>query len=75
MKNSITTFVCALAMSISIVIGNYSEDKSKSAGKNLLPPTGPVPETPAPQRTRTNNDYVKYTPAQKASIVALKVAK
>ncbi|GGB93171.1 hypothetical protein [Dyadobacter sediminis] len=74
MKNVLTTFVSAMALSTSIVFAGHMEDKNKSGVKNL-PPAEPVLETPAPKRTKTSNDYGKYTPAQKASIVALKVAK
>ncbi|MCE6990862.1 hypothetical protein [Dyadobacter sp. CY323] len=72
MKNSITTFVCAMALSTSFAFANNSnETDSKSA----LPASTPVIETPAPQNTKTVNEYTKYTPAQKAAIVELKVAK
>ncbi|KAA6436788.1 hypothetical protein FEM33_21375 [Dyadobacter flavalbus] len=62
-------------MSTSFAFAGHIEEKSKYAGKNLLPSAGPALETPAPQRTKTSIDYGKYTPTQKASIVALKVAK
>jgi len=75
MKNLMTTFAIVMALGTSAVFANHTEDKNPSAAKNALPPTGPVLETPAPQRTKTNYNYSNYTPAQKASIVALKVAK
>lgn len=74
MKISITTFVCAMALSTTFAFANI-EDKTKVATTNTLPAAAQTLETPAPQREKATNDYAKYTPAQKASIVELKVAK
>ncbi|MEO6286156.1 MAG: hypothetical protein ABIN80_24360 [Dyadobacter sp.] len=75
MKNSITSFVCAMALSTSLVFGNHIDDKAKMSAKISLPATTPALETPAPQIAKTENNFNKYTPAQKAAIVELKVAK
>lgn len=72
MKNSITTFVCALALSTTVAFGNI-EDKAKISAVNTLPASTPSIETPAPPRKATANDYAKYTASQKASIVELKI--
>ena len=74
MKNSITTFICAMALSTTFAFANNTEDKSLAI-KNSLPVSIPVIETPAPQNVKSTANYSKYTPAQKASIVELKVAK
>jgi hypothetical protein len=74
MKNSITTFVCAMALSTTFAFANI-EDKTKVATPITLPASAETIETPAPQREKAANDYAKYTPAQKAAIVELKVSK
>ena len=74
MKNSITTFIRAMALTTSFAFAN-TEDKSTASAKNSLPASVPAVETPAPQREKTTTDYNKYTPAQKASIVGLKIVK
>lgn len=74
MKNSITTFICAMALTTSFAFAN-TEDKSTAAVKNSLPASVPAVETPAPQREKSTIEYNKYTPAQKASIIELKIAK
>ena len=74
MKNSITTFICAMALSTTFAFANNTEDKSLVI-KNSLPASAPVIETPAPQNVKSTGDYNKYTAAQKASIVELKVVK
>jgi len=74
MKNSITTFICAMALSTSLVFAN-TEDKTTAAVKNSLPASIPALESPAPQRTATTVNTNKYTPAQKAAIVELKLTK
>ncbi|WAC10240.1 hypothetical protein [Dyadobacter pollutisoli] len=75
MKNSVTSFVCAMALSTSLVFGNHIDDKAKFTAKLPLPAATPALETPAPQHTKTVDNFNKYTPAQKAAIVELKVAK
>jgi hypothetical protein len=75
MKNSITAFVCAMALSTSLVLGNHIDDKAKISAKLSLPAATPALETPAPKTTKTENNFNKHTPAQKAAIVELKVAK
>ena len=75
MKNSISTFICAMALSTSFVFANNAEDKSTAVVKNALPVSVPVIETPAPQRVKTAAEYNKYTPEQKAAIVELKITK
>ena len=74
MKTVITTFVCALTLSTTLTFGN-TLDKTKVTSKTSLPAEAAVLETPAPQNHKTVNDYTKYTPVQKASIVELKLAK
>ena len=74
MKNSITTFICAMALSTTFAFANNTEDKSLAI-KNSLPASAPVIETPAPQSVKSAGDYNKYTATQKASIVELKVVK
>jgi hypothetical protein len=74
MKNSITSFVCALALSTTFAFGNI-EDKAKFSATNTLPASTPSIETPAPQRKQATNEKANYTASQKASIVELKVAK
>ncbi|WP_221390328.1 hypothetical protein [Dyadobacter sp. NIV53] len=73
MKNSITTFICAMALTTTFAFAN-TEDKAVSV-KNSLPASVPVIESPAPQNVKSAGAYNKYTPAQKASIVELKVVK
>ena len=75
MKNSITTFICAIALSTTFALANSTEDKSTGVVKNALPVSVPVIETPAPQRVKTAAEYNKYTPEQKAAIVELKITK
>ncbi|WP_439558459.1 hypothetical protein [Dyadobacter sp.] len=74
MKNLITTFAFALTLSSTIAFAN-NNNEVKEAAKTALPATTPALETPAPQNGKTVNEYNKYTPAQKASIVELKLAK
>ena len=74
MKNSITTFICAMALTTSFAFAN-TEDKTTTAVKNALPASIPALESPAPQRTTTAASVGKYTPAQKAAIVELKITK
>jgi hypothetical protein len=74
MKNSIISFVCAMALSTSFVFANNSNETNADL-KSALPATTPTIETPAPQNAKTVNEYTKYTPAQKAAIVELKVSK
>lgn len=71
MKTSVTTFICAMALGTTLVFAN----ETKVDSKTVLPASTPVLETPAPQTAKTVNEYNKYTPAQKAAIVELKVAK
>ena len=71
MKNIITTFAFALTLSTTFAFA----DDTKSDSKKALPASTPVIETPAPQSGKTVNQYAKYTPAQKASIVELKMTK
>lgn len=74
MKNQITTFAFALTLCSSIALAN-NNNEVKADAKTALPAATPVLETPAPQNGKTVNEYNKYTPAQKAAIVELKVAK
>ena len=75
MKNSITTFICAMALSTSFVFADNTEDKTTSVVNKFLPASIPVVETPAPHHVKSTSDYNKYSPAQKASIVELKIVK
>ena len=71
----ITTFICALALSITFAFSNSAEDKAISAAKNALPVSIPAVETPAPQQVKAASNSNKLTPAQKASIVELNLSK
>jgi hypothetical protein len=71
MKTTIKVLAFALALTTTATFA----DKAKVDAKLTLPASTPVLETPAPQQKKTVNEYNKYTPAQKAAIVELKVAK
>jgi hypothetical protein len=72
MKNLITTFAFTLILGSTLA---FADTKNKVDAKSALPASMPALETPAPQNGKTTNEYNKYTPAQKAAIVELKVAK
>ena len=75
MKNSIATFICAMALSTTFVFANHIEDKAMATANKALPASAPAIESPAPQNTKFTGELNKYTPAQKASIVGLKLTK
>ena len=75
MKNSIATFICAMALSTTFVFANHIEDKATASVNKSLPAYAPAIESPAPQRMKSTSDLNKYTPTQKASIVDLKITK
>jgi len=63
-----------MALTTSFAFAN-TEDKTTTSVKNSLPASIPALESPAPQRTAAPANYSKYTPAQKAAIVELKITK
>jgi hypothetical protein len=69
MNTKIISLVSALALSTSLSFGYNSDVKVN------LPASTPVLETPAPEASKMPNEYNKYTPAQKAAIVELKLGK
>lgn len=75
MKNTITTFICAMALSTTLAFADHTEDKSTAAIRNSLPASVPAIETPAPQHLKSAQEYNKYSALQKASIVELKIVK
>ena len=74
MKNTITTFICAMALSTTFAFAN-TEDKAPVNSTSALPAYVTATETPAPQKVKPAAEYNKYTPAQKASLVGLKLTK
>ena len=74
MKNLIATFAFALTLGSTAAFADIKEDV-KADAKNTLPASTAALETPAPQSGKTTNEYNKYSPAQKAAIVELKLAK
>lgn len=74
MKNTITTFICAMALGTTLVFAN-TEDKTSVNSTSALPAYVTATETPAPQKVKPAANYNKYTPAQKASLVGLKLTK
>ena len=73
MKTSVTTFICAMALTTTIAFGNHIEDKAAGDVKKSLPASVPAMESPAPEKTKSTSDYNKYSPSQKAAIVELKL--
>jgi hypothetical protein len=73
MKKLATIFVFALTLSTTISFGRNVEDKVTTNSVQSLPATVPVLETPAPQRTKAATEQ-KYSPAQKAAQVDLKLS-
>lgn len=72
MKTLITTFVSVIALTSSVA---FADDNKAITINNTLPASTPVVETPAPPKVKAANQYNQHTPAQKAAIVELKVAK
>ena len=72
MKTVITTLVSVIALGSSIA---FADDNKVNTAKNTLPASTPVIETPAPPSAKTVNQFAQQSPAQKAAIVELKLAK
>lgn len=72
MNKIVTTFAFALALTTTISSGNSLEDKSGTTPAHALPASPPAIESPSPQQTKPSKEQ-QYTPAQKATIVGLKL--
>lgn len=73
MKKLATIIVFALTLSTTISFGRNVEDKATTTSVQSLPASLPAIETPAPQRTKPATEQ-KYSPAQKAAQVDLKLS-